>query len=101
MVDAPMVKRVWVYVQRPHCYEIAGCLCGNSDPDWSEFEGKLWCPTCQIDFVPTQNGVFDGPIPVATAALLGMCFDRFNIESRQIEKDVIAEAIRHINGEVA
>jgi hypothetical protein len=86
MVDAP-AKRTWVYVQRPSSYEIAGCKCGNADPDWSEFKGMLWCPTCLIDFVPEHNGVFDGPIPVAAAALLGMSFDRFNLETQEVERD--------------
>jgi len=78
-------KRKWVYVQRPGSYEIAGCKCGNADPDWSEFEKHLWCPACQIDFIPEHGGVFDGPIPVAAAQLLGMSFDRFNLETQQIE----------------
>lgn len=35
--------------------------------------------------MPAHNGVFDGPIPVATAGLLGMSFDRINLETNKIE----------------
>lgn len=78
-------KRTWVYVQRPKKYEIAFHGCGHTDPDWSEYKGHLWCPVCQIDFVPAHGGVFDGPIPINAARLLGLCFDRFNLETQQIE----------------
>lgn len=79
-------RRMWVYTQRPAVYCVAGCACGNEDPDWSEFKGRLWCATCQIDFVPEHNGVFDGPIGIATAGMLGMKFDRFNLETNRIER---------------
>lgn len=82
---APLEMRTWVYVQRPASYGIADCDCGNDDPDWSEFSGHLWCAGCQKDFVPAHNGVFDGPIPVMTARLLGYNFDRFNLETGQVE----------------
>lgn len=78
-------KRTWVYVQRPATYEIAGCECGNEDPDWSEFKGHLWCAACEKDFAPVHGGVFDGPIPLHTSQMLGMRFDRFNLETQQIE----------------
>lgn len=82
-----MQKRKWVYVQRPKEYEIAGCPCGNSDPDWSEFAGHLWCATCRKDFVPTDNGIFDGPVPVNACALMGIDLRRFNLETQQIEPE--------------
>jgi hypothetical protein len=82
-----MKKRKWIYVQRPISYEISGCPhCGNDDCDWSEYEKHLWCANCEIDFIPEDNGVFDGPIPVRCAEMLGMCFDTHNIESGKIEK---------------
>jgi|ERR1700722_513738 len=83
--DAPLEKRRWCYVQIPQVYEVAPCACGNADTVWSEFRGYIWCPKCEIDFIPEHNGVFDGPIPVATAGLLGMSFDRLNLETDQIE----------------
>jgi hypothetical protein len=79
-------KRTHVYVQRPCDYEMAGCPCGNNDPDWSEFKKHLWCAKCEKDFLPEHGGVFDGPIPVATAALLGMSFDTINLETQELEK---------------
>lgn len=30
--------------------------------------------------------VFDGPIPVVTCHMLGMSFNRFNLEMQQIER---------------
>ena len=78
-------KRTWIYVQRPVRYGIATCSCGNDDPDWSEYKDHLWCAECQKDFVPEHWGVFDGPIPVNISQLLGLCFDRFNLETQQVE----------------
>lgn len=78
--------RKWVYVQRPNVYEIAGCECGNGDPEWSEYEGRLWCEKCQKDFIPEDWGIFDGPIPVNGVALMGISLDRYNIETNEIEK---------------
>lgn len=78
-------KRTWVYVQQPKEYGIAFHGCGHQEPEWSEFKGRLWCPSCEVDFIPEHNGAFDGPIPVHTAQLLGMRFDRFNLETKQIE----------------
>lgn len=80
-----MEKRTHVYVQRPCDYEISGCKCGNADPDWSEYKRHLWCPVCQIDFVPEHNGVFDGPICLTVCTLLGISFDQYNLETHQIE----------------
>lgn len=78
-------KRTWCYVMPPSAYEIAPCSCGNDDTQWSEFKGRLWCAKCEIDFVPEHGGVFDGPIPVATSVILGMRFDRINLETNEIE----------------
>jgi len=82
-VGAPE-RRTWIYVQRPAEYEIAGCACGNNDPDWSEFKGMLWCAVCQKDFVPEHSGIFDGPIPINTARLLGVDFRRFDLATCSI-----------------
>ena len=80
-----MKKRTWIYTQRPAVYEIAGCPCGNQDPDWSEFEKHLWCAICKKDFIPTSIGIFDGPVPINACAAMGIRFDRFNLETQQIE----------------
>ena len=83
---AALVKRTWVYVQRPREYEMAPCSCGNADPDWSEFVKHLWCKFCKKDFVPEHPGVFDGPVPMHVAHLLGMQFDRLNLETWVLER---------------
>lgn len=79
-------KRTWCYMQSPSIYEIAPCACGNTATQWSEFKGRLWCDRCAVDFVPAHNGIFDGPIPVSVAGMLGMSFDRFNLETGQVER---------------
>lgn len=79
-----MKRRRWVYVMRPNEYDVAGCPCGNVDPDWSEFAGHLWCQKCQKDFIPEHNGVFDGPIPINAAALMGLNFAQFNIKTGKV-----------------
>jgi hypothetical protein len=78
--------RTEVYVLRPREYEMAGCACGNEDPDWSEWWGHLWCPKCQIDFIPAHGGVFDGPIPINTAHMMGLCFATVNIATGEITR---------------
>lgn len=78
-------KRKWHYIQQPSAYEIAPCACGNVDTQWSEFEGRLWCDRCAVDFIPAHDGIFDGPIPITVATMLGMSFDRFNLETNQVE----------------
>lgn len=62
------------------------CDCGNEDLQWSEFERHLWCDKCQRDFIPDNIGAFDGPIPVRVSALLGMTFDRYNMETQRVER---------------
>jgi len=79
-------RRKWVYVQQPAAYCMAGCECGNDAPQWSEFEKHLWCEKCEKDFIPKHNGVFDGPIPVAVSCMLGMSFDRINLETNEVER---------------
>lgn len=101
--DAPASpkRRTWCYAQPPGAYEISGCSCGNNHPTWSEFEGHLWCQICEKDFVPEHNGVFGGPIPVQTAALLGVRFDRINLLTQALERfDVQRLAYLNETGEV-
>lgn len=74
-------RRTEVYVLRPAKYEISGCKCGNNDPDWSEFKGRLWCQVCEVDFVPEFGGVFEGPIPMNVSHLMGICYATVNIET--------------------
>lgn len=80
-------KRTWVYVQRPKEYGISGCgECGNADCDWSEYAGHVWCAECQKDFVPLHNGIFDGPIPVNCAKLLGIDLRQVNLETHEVRE---------------
>ena len=85
-----VVRRTWVYVQRPAVYEIAPCACGNSDCDWSEYRHRLWCQKCRKDFVPEHNGIFDGPIPVEGMALMGIYFDRYIFATGKVEEFKVA-----------
>lgn len=78
-------KRTWCYALPPAAFEISPCQCGNHKTQWSEFEEHLWCDKCQIDFIPEYNGVFDGPIPVKAASLLGVKFDRVNLITNKLE----------------
>lgn len=82
-------RRTHVYVQRPKIFGLSGCKCGNDDPDWSEYKGHLWCPSCQIDFAPEDSGVFDGPIPIQCSAILGIFFDTIDLASGKLQPDPI------------
>jgi hypothetical protein len=82
---AELEKRTWVYTQRPREYGIAFHACGHTDPEWSEYNGHLWCPQCNVDFIPEHSGVFDGPVPINCSHLLGLCFDRFNLVTHMLE----------------
>lgn len=79
-------KREWCYLQPPKAFEIAQCDCGDDDAHWSEFKGHLWCAKCQKDFIPAHGGVFDGPIQVGVAAMLGISFDRYIITTGKVER---------------
>ena len=74
-------KRKWVYIGQPSMYDIEPCSCGNAECQWSEFVDMLWCAKCQKDFTPKHWGIFDGPIPMGAANLLGIDFTRVNIKN--------------------
>jgi hypothetical protein len=86
MATSTKEKRTWCYRQPPAAFEIAGCTCGNSATQWSEFTGHLWCSKCEKDFIPAHNGIFDGPIPVGLAGMMGMSFDRIDLATQTIQK---------------
>ena len=88
----PLVKRTWHYIQEPNVFEVAPCACGNAHTQWSEYARHLWCEKCQIDFVPSHAGIFDGPIPVNVAAMLGVRFDRMNLLTGNVERFDIGTA---------
>lgn len=85
-------QRTHVYVQRPKHYGIAGCPCGNSDPEWSEYEGHLWCKWCEKDFVPMHNGIFDGPIGINVAKLLNIDLRQINLTTGHITEAGVLSA---------
>lgn len=79
-------KRTWVYLRPPKHFDMAPCECGNHDTQWSEFAKHLWCATCGIDFEPKHTGVLGTPIPIKTAHLMGIDFDRVQLATDQIER---------------
>ena len=82
---ASKTHRTHCFAYPPAAYEIAPHDCGRDDAQWSEFQGHLWCEHCQVDFIPTQNGVFDGPIPIRTAAALGIRLDRIDLATGKLD----------------
>lgn len=84
---APALKRrTWCYAYPPHVYAIGQCDCGSEKTTWSEFERHLWCFECNKDFIPKDGGVFDGPIPIMTAAMMGVRFDRIDLRTNKFER---------------
>ena len=75
-----MRKRKWIYIQKPQVYCIACDICGGDNIEWSEFEHLIWCYDCEKD-TRGNGGVFDGPIPIGAAGLLGMNFDRIELKT--------------------
>lgn len=82
----PLEKRTWCYRMSPSSYEMAPCDCGNGHTQWSEFVGHLWCDKCEKDFIPSHNGIFDGPIPINLASMMGVSFDRIDLITQKIQK---------------
>ena len=76
-------KRTWYYVQKPMEYEITCDKCGGTNLDWSEYNKFVWCYSCKLDVRGTE-GIFGGPIPIQCAAILGMSFDRYDMENKCI-----------------
>lgn len=83
-----MKKRQWVYVMKPTAYEMSCDRCGGNNITWSEFERLIWCFDCRIN-TPGNPGIFDGPIPLEVAKMLGISFDRFYLIDRSYRKMAI------------
>lgn len=80
-------KRTWYYLQKPGVYGYEPCnSCGNENLQWSEFKDHIWCDQCNIDFKPKYHGVFDGPIGMGAASLMGISFDRFDMVNERVER---------------
>jgi len=69
----------------PYFFDIACDKCNGRNIHWSEYEHLIWCYDCQIDTKGTPS-IFDGPIPIHASYLLGLTFDKFNLETNQIER---------------
>lgn len=78
-----MKKRKEHFVQKPQVYGIRCDVCGSDNLDWSEYEGLIWCYNCEIDTKGTA-GIFDGPIPINLCKMMGISFDKFNLETKEI-----------------
>jgi hypothetical protein len=84
-LDESLEKREWVYCLRPNKFEVSGCpMCGNPDPDWSEFYHHCWCPVCKIDFQPEHNGIFGGPVCVSACDMIGLYLDQYHVATGEI-----------------
>jgi hypothetical protein len=88
LLSAPKVKRTHCYIQGPIEYEIFCPICGGRNVTWSEFEKHVWCFDCEEDvFIPLNDaGVFSGPIPIEISQMMGLRFDRFNLNTGQLVK---------------
>lgn len=62
-------------------------LAGTGILSGASSSGVCWCAECRRDFIPEHGGVFDGPIPVKAAHLLGLCFSRINLKTGVIERE--------------
>jgi hypothetical protein len=85
MFEQALTKRTYVYIQRPCSYLISGCpMCGNLDSEWSEYRNYMWCSTCNIDFLPEDSGIFDGPVPIKVCYMMGLYFDVIDLNTGEI-----------------
>jgi hypothetical protein len=78
--------RAWRYLRPPSAFGFGPCRCGNTNTDWSMFEGHLRCERCLEDFLPKHNGVFDSPIRFCTVHLTALSFDRVNLATSAVER---------------
>ena len=80
-----MKKRKWMYIQKPHRYEIHCDKCGGHMITWSEYEHMIFCYQCRID-TPGTGGIFDGPIPLEVSKIFGINFDRVYLRDKTLRK---------------
>jgi hypothetical protein len=78
-------KRTWHYVQNPAEYCITCDRCDETNIEWSEFEGLIWCYKCRKDVKGTM-GIFDGPIPVGACEVMGISLDRWDMINKRVIK---------------
>lgn len=97
-LNAPKLKRTHVYASHPNQFDIM-CPRGKRHKiDYSEFESHIWCYKCEKDyFLPfgsVYTGIFNGPIPIQTAKLMGCDFRRINIDTHEIVDDAFLEELK-------
>lgn len=85
-----MMKREWVYIQKPIVYEMSCDLCGGINIEWSEYEGMIWCYDCQKD-TKGNGGLFDGPISLELCDMFGISFKRFYMNENEIRTPTIED----------
>jgi len=81
-MDSTRVLRERVFVLEPARYQIRCDLCGGDNITWSEYEHLIWCYDCEKDTVGT-GGIFDGPIALKAAEMLGMSLDKVDLKTGQ------------------
>jgi len=79
-MDEKRVLRECVFIMEPTRYAIRCDLCDSINITWSEYEHLIWCYDCQNDTAGT-GGIFDGPIPLKAAELLGMSLDKVHLKT--------------------
>jgi len=82
-----MNKRTWCYIEKPNIFCIKCPICNSENLAWSEYEHHIWCYNCEKDY-NNYESIFDGPIPINTAIILGLNFDRYNIETKKLKNTI-------------
>ena len=79
---------------QPSAYEISCDICGGTNITWSEFQKMIWCFDCKKD-TPGSGGVFDGPIPIHTAEMLGLSFDKIDLKTgKRLPMKIIGDHVK-------
>jgi hypothetical protein len=101
-----MDKRTWHYILPPNKFDIICPKCKGTNIQWSEYVHHIWCYKCNEDLELRNGYLFDGPILINLSVdVLSINFDRFNIETNEIELfnkkvgtwDPISKVESHIN----
>jgi hypothetical protein len=88
VIDVLMIKRKYCNILPPYIFEMKCPKCKGINIDWSEYENHIWCYDCKQDSDPGDTeyaGIFSGPVPVHVSYILGLHFDRINLETNKIE----------------
>lgn len=83
-MNEELKKRTWHYIMKPYEYSMHCDKCEGTNIEWSEWEGKIWCYDCEID-TDGFEGIFGGAIGIGVTQILGISFDRWNMEENRVE----------------